>query len=696
MRRILFVLAVIASALTADAQQKAFTLDEILSAPFPSELVASPTGGKVAWLFIAKGVRNIWAAEAPDFKSHAVTKYTDDDGQDIAQLAWTPDGQSIVYARGGDFEMGREAPNPRGFAAGVEQAIYVVNASGAESPRRIVEGNSPVVSPKGDRVAYLLRGQVWTVGLSGTAKPEQLIHARGSAGSLRWSPDGARLAFVSDQGDHSFVGVYEIGAKEVRYLDPSVDRDAEPAWSPDGKQVAFVRIPASRQAFAFGPERSGQPWSIRVADVATGVGREVWRAEEGRGSVFREMVAANQVFWGDEAAIVFPWEKDGWLHLYSVSSRAGQAKLLTPGNFEIEHVTMAPDRRQILFSSNQDDIDHRHLWKVGIESGPPVAVTKGDGIEWAPVFTVDGQAIALLRSDARRPARPAIIMPNSPVRDLAPEAIPANFPSDTLVIPQQVIISAADGMKIHCQLFLPSGSTAGQSRPAAVFFHGGSRRQMLLGWHYMYYYHNAYAMNQYLATQGGYVVLSVNYRSGIGYGMEFREALNYGATGASEFNDVLGAGLYLKARPDVQPDKIGLWGGSYGGYLTAMGLARASNLFAAGVDLHGVHDWNAVIRNFVPAFNPETQQDAARLAFSSSPMASVENWRSPVLFIHGDDDRNVPFSETVQMIATLRARRVEIEQLIFPGEVHDFLTWASWLQAYKAAVSFFDRHLMKR
>src|SRR5208283_5973440 len=138
----------------------------------------------------------------------------------------------------------------------------------------------------------------------------------------------------------------------------------------------------------------------------------------------------------------------------------------------------------------------------------------------------------------------------------------------------------------HAQLFLPHNAGDGLRHPALCFFHGGSRRQMLLGFHYMYYYSNSYAMNQYLASQG-YIVLAVNYRSGIGYGMKFREALNYGATGASEYNDVVGAGLYLKNRPDVDPTRIGLWGGSYGGYLTALGLARASNLFAAGVDFHG-------------------------------------------------------------------------------------------------------------
>jgi dipeptidyl aminopeptidase/acylaminoacyl peptidase len=282
---------------------------------------------------------------------------------------------------------------------------------------------------------------------------------------------------------------------------------------------------------------------------------------------------------------------------------------------------------------------------------------------------------------------------------LAPEAIPAEFPADRMVTPQQVVFSAADGLKIHGQLFLPQADgvapspVAGRAQhPAVVFFHGGSRRQMLLGWHYMAYYSNAYALNQVLASRE-YIVLSVNYRSGIGYGMEFREALNYGATGASEFNDVLGAGLYLRSRPDVDAKRIGLWGGSYGGYLTALGLARASDLFAAGVDLHGVHDWNLEINNWVPAYDPAAKPDAARLAWESSPLASVKNWRSPVLVIQGDDDRNVPFAEMVHLVEALRQQGVEFQQLVFPDEIHDFLTHRRWVEAYQAASDFLDRHL---
>jgi dipeptidyl aminopeptidase/acylaminoacyl peptidase len=255
-----------------------------------------------------------------------------------------------------------------------------------------------------------------------------------------------------------------------------------------------------------------------------------------------------------------------------------------------------------------------------------------------------------------------------------------------------VILSAGDGMKLHGQLFLPRDRAKSQRLPAVVFFHGGSRRQMLLGWHYMFYYHNAYAFNQYLASRG-FIVLSVNYRSGIGYGMKFREALRYGATGASEYADVVGAGLYLRGRPDVDGAKIGLWGGSYGGYLTALGLARASDLFAAGVDIHGVYDWNNEIRNWEPTYDPRTHGEAARVAHASSPIAHVKTWRSPVLVVHGDDDRNVPFNESIRLVEDLRKQKVPVEQLVFPDEIHDFLTHERWLHMQKASARFLERKL---
>ena len=673
------------------AQQETFTLDQLLSAPFPDELVAAPAGGAVAWVFNTRGARNVWVAEPPGYAGKAVTTYGEDDGQEITDLRWTPDAHAIVFVRGGGPNGQGEYPNPLSLVAGVEQAVWVVPAAGG-APRRIGEGHTPAVSPRGDRVAFLRRGQVWWASLADTAAAEQLIHARGSARSLRWSPDGAKLGFVSDRHDHAFIAVYDVAAKSLRFLDPSVDSDGEPAWSRDGRRIAFLRNPASADGLPFTPQRSGQPWSIRSADVASGVGRQVWLADPGPGSVFREIVAENQIQWGAGDKIVFPWEKDGWTHLYAVPAQGGRPALLTPGAFEVEHVSLSPDRATLVFSSNQDDIERRHIWRVAVAGGSPVALTRGTDLEWTPVMTGDGHGVAFIRAGTRTPPRPVIQLGAAASRNLAPGAIPADFPEAGLVDPQPVLFPAADGMTIHGQLFLPRGVKSGERRPAVVFFHGGSRRQMLLGWHYFYYYRNAYALNQYLASQG-YVVLSVNYRSGIAYGMEFREALHYGAQGASEFSDVLGAGLYLRGRPDVDPARIALWGGSYGGFLTAMGLAQASDLFAAGVDLHGVHDWNIEIENWVPTYDPVKQSDAAKLAHESSPIAYVKDWRSPVLLIHGDDDRNVQFSQTVQLAAALRTQGVDVDELIFPDEIHDFLTHAHWVAAYEAAARFFQRRL---
>ncbi|HSS18621.1 MAG TPA: prolyl oligopeptidase family serine peptidase [Pyrinomonadaceae bacterium] len=685
----------------AQEAAKQFTLEQVMSAPFPSDLVAAPTGGSVAWIQIAKGARNIWVASPPEYKGRQLTTYNDDDGIEIGELVWTPDAKSIIYTRGGDLDGFGEGPNPRSVAEDLKQALWMVTLDG-KPPRQLAEGHSAAVSPKGDRAAYVNNRNIWWVKLDGSEKPTALVEAKGRSNSLIWSKDGAKLAFVSARGDHSFIGVFEPGTKSVRYLDASVDRDSDPVWSNDSKQVAFIRIPASREAAAFAPRRSGQPWSLRAADVQTGSGREIWRADEGNGSVFRDIVGQDQLVWTNDNRIVFPWEKDGWTHLYALpatsSSATAKPILLTPGDFEVEHVTASADKREIIYSSNQTDIDRRYIWRVPANgSKQPTAVTAavigGNGIEWAPQATSDGK-VAFFHSDARRPPRAAIQIGVQPIRDLAPDSIPAEFPESQLVEPEQVILNGSDGMKIHGQLFLPPNFDRNVRRPAVIFFHGGSRRQMLLGWHYMYYYRNSYAMNQFLANHG-YIVLSVNYRSGIGYGMEFREALNYGATGGSEFNDVMGAGIYMRNRRDVDPQRIGLWGGSYGGYLTAMGLSRASDLFAAGVDMHGVHDWNIVVRNFVPAYDPLAKPEAARLAFESSPLSSVKTWRSPVLLIHGDDDRNVPFSETVHLVEALRNQGVEFEQLIFPDEIHDFLTHEDWLRAYHASADFLDRHLKK-
>ncbi len=674
------------------AFSSAATLDQYLGAPFASELHAAPGGGKVVWILNERGARNLWGAAAPDYTARRLTSYKEDDGQDIGMIQWTPDGNSIVYVRGGNLEqIGQVAPNPRSWTTMPDQSIWILPHGGA--PKKLAEGHSPAVSKDG-HIAFIRNTQIWMTNLDGE-KPAEVVHTRGVSGNLRWSPDGSLLAFVNNRQDHAFIGVYRPGDKSVKYLDPSTDRDSSPVWSIDGRRIAFIRTASVTLAGGAGPRREAlTPWSIRIADVATGNGREVWHADQGPGSVYHAIVGEDQIVWADGDRIAFAWEKSGWNRLYSVSAEGGPAKLLTPGeNFEVEHVSLSQDRKNLLFSSNQDDIDRRHIWRVPVAGGTPSPAlgSLGHGIEWEPQDIGNG-GVAYFRSSPNEIGRAVVKLASGAPKDLAPDSMPSDFPALEMVVPQQVIFPASDGMMIHGQLFVPKG---GGKHPAIVFFHGGSRRQMLLGFHYMYYYSNAYAMNQYLASKG-YVVLSVNYRSGIGYGLNFREAINYGATGGSEYNDVMGAGLYMKSREDVDPRRIGVWGGSYGGYLTAMALSRSSDLFAAGVDLHGVHDWSArggSVAN--PNLDPEKQREQMRVAFESSPMASIKTWKSPVLLIHGDDDRNVNFSQSVSLVEALRAQGTEFEELIFPDDIHDFLLWEHWVKAMKAGDDFFARKLRR-
>ena len=300
----------------------------------------------------------------------------------------------------------------------------------------------------------------------------------------------------------------------------------------------------------------------------------------------------------------------------------------------------------------------------------------------------NGRRLAFFHSTARDPLLPyAASIDGANLKPLAPQALPRDFPSAKLVMPDQVIFKAADGAEIHGQLFKPANATG--KMPALIFTHGGPSRQMLLGWHYRYYYHNSYALNQYLASRG-YLVLSVNYRSGIGYGRAFRMAQHRGARGAAEYQDVVAGAKYLRDRDDVDKKRVGLWGGSYGGYLTALGLARDSDMFAAGVDFHGVHDWSV---NVAGLRVPTDTSDRIRIARESSPISAVDKWKSPVLLIHGDDDRNVEFAQTVNLVRRLRAHGVHFEQLIFPDEIHDFLRHRNWVRAFHASAEFFDKHL---
>ena len=751
-RTLILAASIIGVASQVDAQQisapQGPTIRQFISPAIPTEIASAKKVDRIAWLAYDEGIRNVYTAAAPNFKPKVVTPFKDDDGIEISQLRISDDGSMVVFVRG----LG---PNSEGWVAnatanpdGQERAIWAARTSGGNA-WRVAAGTSPELSPDGRWVLFVQNGQIYRASAAQKNPKSAMdrgevpfIRAWGTNSAPRWSPDGSRIAFVSNRTDHSYIALYDVAKRTVSYVAPGVDRDASPTWSPDGKQLAFIRRPgfsfsqiiaqnqtadqgaggrggrggggggggaagraggaggaggagAGRAAGADSTSTRNVPgmYSARfpggytlafmVADIATGKVREFWHAEP-NDSLFNNI---NSIRWfGEHVMFGITLQRDESPRQYSValsgSTRTPVQLISTNGLVEgATSIAVSADGRTLYYCTNANDIDRRHIWLVPMAGGTPKQFSTGDGIEVNPVPLASGSGVAVLYADARQPLSPAII-PAEGGKARVITTLPADFPLDKHVVPTAVTLKAADGLEFYNQLFVPTNIRPGERRPAMVFVHGGPQRQMLLGYHYMSFYHLFYGINQWLQSQG-YVVISVNYRSGIGYGRAFRQAPNTGGSGNSEYQDVLAAAQYLQTRADVDPNRIGIWGLSYGGLLTAQALARNSDIFVAGVDMAGVH-----LRG--------NSLETNNLSFRSSPISEIARWKSPVLLVHGDDDRNVDFTQTVGLIQLLRAHNIYHELIVIPDDVHETLLESRWHTIWAAFDTFVKRFVWNR
>lgn len=667
-----------------------FTMEQVGKFSFPSELTSSPTGEKIAWAMNEQGRRNVYLAEGPEFTPKKLTPFDKDDGQEISSLQFSPDGKWLVFVRGGDHGGGNASStvNAQNLPVLPKVEIWKINLS-TKQLEVVAEADAPIFGPP-HQLLFLKGGQVWSANLDSSEKPSQLFEIKGNINELSYSPDGRQLAFVVNRSSHSMIGIYQNPETPIQWVAPSFHRDSNIHWSPDGKKIAFIRRPGGNGAAFPVLEPRHSPWEIWVAAIESEKGQKLWEAPK--------TLAASYVypffdFSGNEDLVYLSYE-DGWQHLYALNINSKASKLLTPGNYMVEQIKLSPDGKKLVFSANTgsepEDLDRRHIGSVEISNGKLTWETSGTGIEAYPVWVGESGKLAFFSATAQRSHLVAVKDGNN-TQLLGESLIPTDFPQNQLVTPKQVKFTAPDGTTVYGQLFEKEGDSS--TKPAVVFVHGGPQRQMLLGWSYMDYYSNTYSINQYLANLG-FVVLSVNYRLGIGYGYEFHKPSGAYYQGAVEYQDVKAAGEYLANLPQVNPEKIGIYGGSYGGYLTALALARDSDLFKVGVDIHGVHDLDGRY-DLSPNYEQAPDLDLARkTAWESSPIADLNTWTSPVLFIHADDDRNVPVRQTVDLIRRFEELGKSYESIIIPGDTHHWMKWSNMIRVDQATADFLQKHLM--
>ena len=682
-----FVVTMLVGSLTAyDLPGK--SLAHYIDLTYTTMVSAADDADVVSWVERRKGEERLIVASGPKYEQRVVLEIHGDTGDTIRSHTLAPNGRWLVYRRGPMPSPSGRMPNPTSSTEPLVDGLWLVNLSDDQPPQKLTSGGgSASFSPDSDRLAFIKSGTLRVTALDQPALPSPLFVDRGVLSEYAWSPDGTAIAFVSARRTSHFVGLFRFGNDRIRWLAPSTGKDSNIAWSPDGNQIAFLRRPGNNYNKPF-QVMKGDPFEVWTVNIDSG--QTVRLHHDKQRNLFKQL--GFPLRWLSDGRVLFLSEADGYSHLYAAGPEDSNPEQLTSGKFEIESVIVNRAGTTVAIGSNRDDIHRRDIatWQIG--QADFKRVSRRGTVATDPIFVGQTGKIAFRSADAKRPPSAAITAADGSSQQ---SFLSVALVSPVFQEPDAVSFEAADGLTITGQLFRARGND-GQPGSAVVYVHGGPPRQMMPAIHRSLYYAYTYAANQYLASQGK-TVLAVNYRCGIGFGKNFHSVPDYGPHGAAEFQDIVAAANYLQTLPTVDDKRIGIYGGSYGGFLTAYALGRRSDLFAAGVAWHGVYDWSFWAKNPQPRnmfFTPwGVAEEDPEVVRQSSPIAHVDSWKSPVLLISGDDDRRVLVEETVVLEQALRNTGVTVETMIIPNEIHSFLRHESWQQALDRTIKFLDEQL---
>jgi len=400
---------------------------------------------------------------------------------------------------------------------------------------------------------------------------------------------------------------------------------------------------------------------------------------------------ANSATWGfipNTDEMYFQSEETGYSHLYSYNLKTNTKKALTSGKFEVFDPLLSKDGKSWYFSSSEVHSGERHFYKMKIDGTKKQQLTSMKGSNLV-TLSPDEKQLAILHSTANQPWE-LYVQKNSAkakakqITDAASEDFTA-YPWKT---PEFITFEASDGAQVHARLYAPSSEVKNDA--AVVFVHGAGYLQNAHQWWSRYFreymFHN-------LLTDLGYTVIDVDYRGSAGYGADWRTGI-YRHMGGKDLSDQVDAVQFLVENHGINPKKVGIYGGSYGGFITLMAMFNEAETFAAGAALRSVTDWAHYNHGYTSNILNEPNNDPEAYR-KSSPIYFAEGLQGNLLIAHGMIDTNVHFQDVVR----LSQRLIELEKdnwemAIYPIESHGFTQPSSWKDEYKRILKLFDESLL--
>lgn len=679
------LVAWLGTSLTAGAPRGSLTIERISAIKYPTSPAWSPDGQRVAFLWDAAGVQNVFVV-TPGQAPVALTDFAADPHlgtADVGALGWTANDEVLF---GKDGQLWRVSPSTR-------------------QPRRVEglgdAGNFTLSSDR-RQIAFLRSGQIWMGSLAAKTQRQLTTLAAPLAPALPvFSADGRWLAFTAA---HNSLEAEDLpwngnlvrsmaNATSDRRLGLVAAHGGDVAWVPTVGAVAGVQWTAHGSVVYQETSPDGKTREIKTVAAGT-LPRVLWRDRDERW-VSPTNRDSRLTVSPDGRMLAFVSDRTGWIHVYVVPTDAkseAEARQLTSGEFGAGLPAWSPDGSRVAYHhSARGNQMERFISIVDLKSGAHEAVVTEHGVNLEPLFAPDGHRLVYQRTDVHNSLDLFVTESRAggkPVR--LSNSMPAGLDPDDFAVPTPVHFpSRLDGKPVPATLMVSKQLDRRRKHPAIVWIHGSGSDQNFLGWHpgsYRMYY----SASLYLAQQG-YVVITPDYRGSSGYSRDWATGVHMGL-GVSDAADVASSADYLKTLDYVDPERIGVWGLSYGGYLTLQALTRDPQLFRCGINVAGVVDWATYGAGYTtprlgtPVEHPEIYRESA-------PIYHMEKLARPLLVLHGTNDRNVAFRDSLRLWDVLLKLGKDFEMGVYPGEIHFFRRAHVLRDAWRRAEAFFDRHL---